>query len=258
MKKAHRTGNTKALASGLLIAGVVVSGSLVLLAGCGVAKDADPSVTRPHATRTMPTVHVTASLPHRTRSAEAVPSGNDDTETHSQNQDHEDAQAIPDPPDSNDELPWWAWLILAFALAGAASAVWFLTRGIRARKDWDRTYAMVRGELNWVDMELIPRVLAASSTAEASGLWQGARPRLDVADQDLRSLATARVDQGRLSQANLVRTRLGSLVAAMDAEASVRPDADAEALRSAQAHVESARMNLRTALGGAEPPPAGV
>ncbi len=256
MKKAQRRGTTRALAGGLLVAGVLASGSLVLLAGCGQSNDDRPSVTMPHETRTRPTTDGSVTLPHRTRTAQATPTEGDDAETHSQDRHNDDSQAAPDQTDSNERMPWWAWLIILFALGGAASAIWFLTRGVRARNDWDRTYAMVRGELNWLDQELIPRVLAASSTAEASGLWQGARPRLGVADQDLRSLATTRVNQARLDQANLVKTRLGSLLAAMDAETSLRADADADALRSAQAHVEIARVNLRNALGGTEPPPA--
>ncbi len=149
---------------------------------------------------------------------------------------------------------WWLLVLLA-VVAGLVVAGVLWSRSRSASKEIDRRFELVRSELTWADEDLLPRVLASPSTAEAAGLWQAGRPRLLVVEEELRQLAVVASSQERQDRARQWRTALASLVTAVDAETSLSPSADSERLRAARAQVEEARRDLMSLLDGADTKP---
>ncbi|MGB7964179.1 MAG: hypothetical protein WCF12_14645 [Propionicimonas sp.] len=140
-------------------------------------------------------------------------------------------------------------------VAGLVVAGVLWSRRRSATREIDRRFELVRSELTWADADLLPRVLASPSTAEAAELWQAGRPRLLVVEEELRQLAIVSSSQERQDRAKQWRTALASLVTGLDAETSLSPSADSERLRSARARVEEARHGMLSLLNEADTKP---
>ncbi|HSO70281.1 MAG TPA: hypothetical protein VLQ67_11665 [Arachnia sp.] len=248
-----------ALTSGRVFALVALM-AVALSAGCGSGSlpeitslpsismparpTALPSLSRPTATATetataTATATVTVSASNEPP-AETTPAESPSTE----------APAEPAPEAEGSGL-WWLLILLAIGAALAVAGIMW-SRSRSAAKEIERRFALVRSDLSWADADLLPRVLASPSAAEASALWEAGRPRLLVAEEELRLLAVAGTDTAQQDRARQWRTALASLVTAVDVETSLPPSADAERLRSARAGVEEARRTLLTLLNEAD------
>ena len=146
---------------------------------------------------------------------------------------------------SNQGLPWfWALLLVAAAIA-AGIVAW---RIVRSRQEWDRRFDRARAELDWAERELVPRVLAAPTSAAAGTQWEAGRTRVRLAAEELRLLSTSAPGAARAEQVSGLSRALAELTGALDADTSLNPEADADTVRAAVVGVESARRGLREAL----------
>lgn len=155
------------------------------------------------------------------------------------------------PEASNQGLPWF-WVLLLVAAAIAAGIVAWRT--VRGRQEWDRRFDRARVELDWTERELVPRVLAASTSAAAGTQWEAGRTRVRLAAEELRLLSTSAPGAGRAEQVGLLSRALAELTGALDADTSLNPEADADTVRTAVVGVESARRALREALDRTKQP----
>jgi hypothetical protein len=137
--------------------------------------------------------------------------------------------------------------VIGLAVAGVA--VW---RRQAARGSWQDELRKVTTELRWVDEQLIPLMLSAPTAAAFAQAWTDGRPRLIAADQQLFALGRSSPDDTRSTSVSRLRSAVGELIRAIDAEAGLgSPDPDA--LRAARAAVERARSELTSALDAIEP-----
>jgi hypothetical protein len=233
---------------------------LALPAGCGSGsvtlpdRTALPSISLPARPTALPTV------PQRTATATATATVTVPASSASPARTTPATLPTPTPTSepagsgAQDGGLWWLLVVLA-VVAGlvVAGAVWSRSRS--ATKEIDRRFELVRSELAWADADLLPRILASPSTAEAAELWQAGRPRLLVVEEELRGLAVAASSQERQDRAKQWRTALASLVTGVDAETSLSPSADSERLRAARAGVEEARRTLMSLLKDSDTKP---
>lgn len=158
----------------------------------------------------------------------------------------------PAPAETEDAGLWWLLAVLAgLAALIAAGVMWSRRRS--AAQGIERRFDLVRSELTWADTDLLPRLMASPSTAEANELWQAGRPRLLAVEEELRQLAVAPSGAERQEQARQWQIALASLVTGVDAETSLPPDADSDRLRAARAQVEEARRSLLSLLNPPDP-----
>jgi len=237
---------------------------LALLTGCGSGsvtlpdRTALPSISLPARPTALPTVPRRTETATATATATATVTVSESSAPPAETTPAASPTSTPTSEssgsDGQDGGLWWLLVLLA-VVAGlvVAGVLWWRSRN--ATKEIDRRFDLVRSELAWADEDLLPRVLASPSTAEAAGLWQAGRPRLLVVEEELRQLAVAASSQDRQDRAKQWRTALASLVTAVDAETSLSPSADSERLRAARAQVEEARRDLMSMLNGADTKP---
>ena len=249
------------LTSGRVLALVAVT-AVTLSAGCGsgtlpeitslpsismpARPTALPSLSRPTATATETTTATATATTTATATVTVSASNEQPAETTPAASPSAEAPAEAG-PEAEDGGLWWLLILVAIGAALAVAGIMW-SRSRSAAKEIDRRFELVRSDLDGADADLLPRVLASPSAAEASALWQAGRPRLLVAEEELRLLAVAGTDKDRQGQARQWRTALASLVTAVDAETSLPPSADAGRLRSTRAGVEEARRAMLTLL----------
>jgi hypothetical protein len=143
-----------------------------------------------------------------------------------------------------------AAIVVALVVAGV-----LLWRRRRRRTTWSDEMSRAITELRWADEQLVPSMLAAHTVAEFARIWNGGRPRLVAADQELYGLARRAPDEASAASIAELREAIAGLLGAVDAEAALTSMASEE-LRTARADVERARSRFSAALDAAEGRPA--
>lgn len=150
--------------------------------------------------------------------------------------------AAAEDPAEDPETVWWPW-ILAGVVFLVLLVVWW--RWFAKRRAWDKRLDDARSELSWFEGALIPQMLSKPSAAEATALWQAARPRVLDLDRELHELETTAPNEERGLSAAQGLDALRVLTEAVDAEASMDASADSGSLRARRAAVESARTQVQ-------------
>ncbi|MFW7415866.1 hypothetical protein [Demequina sp. SO4-18] len=145
-------------------------------------------------------------------------------------------------PAEEPETVWWPWILAAVA-ALVLLAVWW--RWFAKRRAWDKGLEEARSELAWFEGSLIPQILSKPSAAEATALWQAARPRVLDLDRDLHDLEETAPNEERGLSAAQGLDALRGLTDAVDTEASTDAATDSDALRARRAAVEAARTRAQ-------------
>jgi hypothetical protein len=141
-------------------------------------------------------------------------------------------------------------IVVGLAVGGA-----LLWRRRRGRKTWSDELGRVTTELRWADEQLIPSMLVAPTVSEFAQTWSDGRPRLVAADQQLYGLGRRAPDETRAASIVELRESIAGLTGAVDVEAGLT-STDSDALRTARAGVERARLRFSAALDAAEGRPA--
>ncbi|WP_430868175.1 hypothetical protein [Demequina aurantiaca] len=223
---------------------LTVGAALALgLAGCnGNLPEIDgsrlPEISRsaaPEETTAPAPEETTAPAPAETVTADPAPA---ETVT----ADPAPAETESEPADESTTV-WWPWALLGVFLI---VIIGVLLRKRSIRHAWEGRLAQTKSELSWVEDSLIPQVLSKPTAAEASSLWQAARPRILELDRELHELAEGGLSAA--SKANAVQglQALQGLTTSVDAETTTHDVTDADALRARRAAVESARAYART------------
>lgn len=150
--------------------------------------------------------------------------------------------AAAEDPAEEEETVWWPWILAGIALV-VLLGVWL--RWLGKRRAWDKRLEEARSELGWFEDSLIPQLLSKPSAAEATALWQAARPRVLDLDRELHDLEETAPNEERGVSAAQGLDALRGLTDAIDTEASTEARADSDSLRARRAAVESARTRAQ-------------
>ena len=128
--------------------------------------------------------------------------------------------ATPTASDETTDSPWWPWLLVAAAIAGAVA--WFVLAAKR-RRTWDAAFAATLLEARWAADTLMPSVTdRAASVEEVAQRWRRGKPRLDELLTDLSQLAGTASGAERSGRASQVSEAVKALSQALDSDVLLR------------------------------------